>query len=97
MYSDLLETNIHEPTWSGIGNESTLHLIVGLREGMYHETSGRDGYGPSPSERPKPVDADMRHVELLENDLMAATRRCGELEKYAELYEEMLAGGNTGS
>lgn len=35
-----------------IGNESTLHLVLRLRGGMYHPTSGRVGYGVIPDEEP---------------------------------------------
>merc|ERR1712176_186173 len=36
-------TNVHEVKRVGIQKESTLHLVLRLRGGMYNETSGRDG------------------------------------------------------
>merc|ERR1712048_436621 len=42
-FAELLGIDVHKPFFSGIPKEATLHLVLRLRGGMYHETSGREG------------------------------------------------------
>jgi ubiquitin C len=97
MYSQMLGTNVHECSWKGIGKHNTLHLILRLRGGMYHETSGRAGFEDlvcffGLEEEPLEVE-----IESLEDKLAEVTGDVGEFEKFAELYEECLASEDAAS
>ena len=50
-----LEVGNDELSCYNIQNNATLHLVLRLRGGMYHQSSGRDGFGELNSESPATV------------------------------------------
>merc|ERR1711904_591470 len=50
LYAEAVGVDAH--TASGIQKESTLHLVKRLRGGMFHESSGRQGFEPVPMQPP---------------------------------------------
>jgi ubiquitin C len=96
-YSQILGTNVHKCSWKGIEENSTIHLVLRLRGGMFHETSGRAGFEDlvyffGLEEEPLEVE-----IESLEVKLAEVTGDVGEFEKFAELYEECLASKDAAS
>jgi ubiquitin C len=87
MYSEFVGTNIHEEKWHGIKKESTLHLVLRLRGGMFHETSGRDGLKSLSPEEPM---SEEMELEALYDSVCDAVRKAAYFEKMALLYLENL-------
>eukprot|EP00929_Paragymnodinium_shiwhaense_P123936 TRINITY_DN9851_c0_g1_i1.p1 TRINITY_DN9851_c0_g1~~TRINITY_DN9851_c0_g1_i1.p1 ORF type:complete len:233 (-),score=55.33 TRINITY_DN9851_c0_g1_i1:1154-1852(-) len=99
IYAEVAGTKVHVPTTSGIAKESTLHLILRLRGGMFHESSGRNGFEDigteveSSAKQEKHSESVARElaVQQLEQKLRVVTQEAATFEKYAELYVEFLA------
>merc|ERR1712187_157747 len=84
LYSEVVGINAHEVQWTGIQKESTLHLVLRLRGGMYHETSGREVFKPL-QEDAQMNDSQEEEEEILES-IMYAVRKAAFFEKMSELY-----------
>jgi hypothetical protein len=84
LYSDFLGCNAHTQLWNGLSKESTLHLVLRLRGGMYHETSGRSGFAPLSDDD---ADDDLKSLEF---KLKAMVSQSAYFERMAQLYMERL-------
>jgi len=85
LYSELVGVNAHDSHWGGVAKESTLHLILRLRGGMFHATSGREGFEPAAA--PPPEDAELR---ALADSVRRSARNAAFLERMSQLYRSQL-------
>uniref|UniRef100_A0A7S1WTH6 Ubiquitin-like domain-containing protein n=1 Tax=Alexandrium catenella TaxID=2925 RepID=A0A7S1WTH6_ALECA len=82
LYSNLVGTNAHELQWRGLKEKCTLHLVLRLRGGMYHETSGREGFEELQPLQKTAEDEEKALVASVEK----AIRRASFYQKMAQLY-----------
>eukprot|EP00931_Biecheleriopsis_adriatica_P098221 TRINITY_DN7215_c0_g1_i1.p1 TRINITY_DN7215_c0_g1~~TRINITY_DN7215_c0_g1_i1.p1 ORF type:complete len:221 (-),score=64.25 TRINITY_DN7215_c0_g1_i1:892-1554(-) len=90
LYSEVVGVNAHKVSWWGIQNESTLHLVLRLRGGMYHETSGRDGFEPLSPICDSDPDIEPDPEVTLQLAVENAARQAAFFQKMAELYTQEL-------
>jgi len=85
LYSELVGVNAHEMKFKGIQKESTLTLILRLRGGMFHKTSGREGFEPA-----QPSSPDDLELQGLMVSVSEAVRDAAFFEKMSQLYMKQL-------
>jgi len=91
IYSEAVGVNAHGVQWTGIQKESTLHIVLRLRGGMYHETSGREGF--EPLQEDVQMNDSQEEEDILES-IMHAARKAAFFEKMSQLYMQHLNGSN---
>lgn len=88
MFSQTVGFNLHKQEWAGIQKESTLHLVLRLRGGMFDETSGRDDLEQLEEDDPQQAEED--ECRSLEWRILCAVRETVCLETAAEFYTNYL-------
>lgn len=83
LFAGMAGINAHNKQWRGIQKESILQLVLRVRGGMYHETSGRQGFEPLP-------DSDCVSDISLRQAIVEAAKRAAFFEKMAQLYTKQL-------
>jgi hypothetical protein len=89
LYSDFEGDNALDLTWSGLQPGDTVCLVQKLRGGMYHITSGRNGFEPA-----QPSEGDMetaqqsedRKLQALMDSVERTVRKAAYWQSMAESY-----------